>query len=78
MKARGIIIKYFYEFRSLMVQYSPHAEIGNMILTFYHLNSILNPVIYAIRLPEFRRTLKGLFYKKTSTGCTPPIELRAT
>ena len=35
-------------------------------LTFYHLNSILNPVIYAIRLPEFRRALKELFCKNTS------------
>ena len=63
----------------LWIQYSPHAEISNMVLAFYHLDSVLNPVVYAIRLPEFRRTLiKGLFYKKTSTGCTPPIELRAT
>ena len=34
--------------------------------TFYFLNSILNPVIYAIRLPEFRRALKELFCKNTS------------
>ena len=48
----------------LWIQYSPHAEIGNMVLAFYHLNTILNPVNYAIRLPEFRRTLiKGLSTK---------------
>ena len=34
--------------------------------TFYHLNSIFNPVIYAIRLPEFRRPLKEVFCKNTS------------
>ena len=34
--------------------------------TFYHLNSILNPVIYAIRLTEFRRSSKELFCKNNS------------
>ena len=35
-------------------------------LTFYHLNSILNPVIYAVRLTEFRRASKELFCKNNS------------
>ena len=35
-------------------------------LTLYHLNSILNPVIYAIRLTEFRRASKELFCKNNS------------
>ena len=30
----------------------------NMVLAFYHLNWILNSVIYAIRLPEFMRILR--------------------
>ena len=29
-----------------------------MVLAFYHLNWILNSVIYAIRLPEFMRILR--------------------
>ena len=47
--------------------------------TFYHLNSILNPVIYAIRLTEFRRALKELFCKNTSYPVRrdQPIELQA-
>ena len=47
--------------------------------TFYHLNSILNPVIYAIRLPEFRRAMKELFCKNTSYPVrrVQPIELQA-
>ena len=47
--------------------------------TFYHLNSILNPVIYAIRLPEFRRASKELFCKNTSYPVRrdQPIELQA-
>ena len=46
---------------------------------FYYLNSILNPVIYAIRLTEFRRALKELFCKNTSYPGRQdqPIELQA-
>ena len=40
-----------------------HVKIA---ITFYHLNSILNPVIYAIRLTEFRRASKELFCKNNS------------
>ena len=47
--------------------------------TFYLLNSILNPVIYVIRLPEFRRALKKLFCKNTlyPVRRDQPIELQA-
>ena len=47
--------------------------------TFYHLNSILNPVIYAIRLTEFRRASKELFCQNISyTGRQDqPIGLQA-
>ena len=48
--------------RYLWLKFTP-MKIGS---TLYHLNSILNPVIYAIRLPEFRRALKELFCKNTS------------
>ena len=45
----------------------------------YYLNSILNPVIYAIRLSEFSRALKELFCKNTSYPVRQdqPIELQA-
>ena len=47
---------------------------------FYYLNSILNPVIYAIRLSECRRALKELFCKNNSYPVRrrdQPIELQA-
>ena len=43
--------------RYLWIKFTP-MKIAS---TFYHLNSILNPVIYAIRLTEFRRASKELF-----------------
>ena len=48
--------------RYLWLQFTP-MKIAS---TFYHLNSILNPVIYAIRLTEFRRSSKELFCKNNS------------
>ena len=45
--------------RYLWIKFTP-MKIAS---TFYHLNSILNPVIYAIRLTEFRRASKELFCK---------------
>ena len=61
--------------RYLWIEFTP----VKIALTFYHLNSILNPVIYAIRLPEFRRALKELFCKNTSYPVRrdQPIELQA-
>ena len=61
--------------RDLWFEFTPL----NIALTFYYLNSILNPVIYAIRLPEFRRALKELFRKNTSYPVRrdQPIELQA-
>ena len=61
--------------RDLWIGFTPL----NIALTFYYLNSILNPVIYAIRLPEFRRALKELFCKNTSYPVRrdQPIELQA-
>ena len=50
-----------------------------IVQAIYNLNSILNPVIYAIRLSEFRRALKELFCKNTSYPVRrdQPIELQA-
>ena len=48
--------------RYLWIKFTP----VKIALTFYHLNSILNPVIYAIRLTEFRRASKELFCKNNS------------
>ena len=61
--------------RYLCLQFTPMK----IATTFYHLNSILNPVIYTIRLPGCRRALKELFCRKTSYPVRQdqPIELQA-
>ena len=49
--------------RYLWIKFTPTRKIAS---TFYFLNSLLNPVIYAIRLTEFRRASKELFCKSNS------------
>ena len=49
--------------RYLWIKFTPTRKIA---ATFYFLNSLLNPVIYAIRLTEFRRASKELFCKSNS------------
>ena len=60
---------------TLWIEFTPYR----IVLTFYYLNSILNPVIYATRLPEFRRALKELFCTNTlyQVRRDQPIELQA-
>ena len=49
--------------RYLWIKFTHARKIAS---TFYFLNSLLNPVIYAIRLTEFRRASKELFCKSNS------------
>ena len=49
--------------RYLGIKFAPTRKIA---ATFYFLNSLLNPVIYAIRLTKFRRASKELFCKSNS------------
>ena len=61
--------------RDKWIEFTPYK----ITLAFYYLNSILNPVICAIRLPKFRRALRELFCKNTwyPVREDQPIELQA-
>ena len=61
--------------RDKWIEFTPYR----IALAFYYLNSILNPVIYAIRLPKFRRALRELFCKNIwyPVREDQPIELQA-
>ena len=60
--------------RHSWIKFTPYR----IALALYYLNSILNPVIYAIRLTEFKRALKELFCKNTlyPVRWDQPIELQ--
>ena len=49
--------------RYLRIKFTPTRKIAS---TFYFLNSLLNPLIYTVRLTKFRRASKEIFCKNNS------------
>ena len=55
-----------------------HFQIYKTLILLYYANSIINPLIYAIRMQEFRKAVKELSCKRTAaTRVVQPIELHA-
>ena len=42
----------------------------------YHTNSLVNPIIYTIRMPEFRRALRTLFKRRQGQTAAIPLQAR--
>ena len=61
----------------LFSQTSSIADIqtSETLLLLYFANSIVNPLIYAIRMKEFRKAVKELCCKRTAEANVQPIEL---
>ena len=54
-------------------------HIMEAVFTLFYANSIVNPLVYAIRMQAFRKAVKELICKKTTqTRRVQPIELHAT
>ena len=58
---------------------SPAAfiQIDDTLFLLYYANSIVNPLIYAIRMQEFRKAAKELCKRSAATRGAQPIELHA-
>ena len=55
-----------------------HVQIYETLMLLYYANSIINPLIYAIRMQEFRQAVKELSCKRTAaTRVVQPTELHA-
>ena len=55
-----------------------HEQILETLMLLYYANSIINPLIYAIRMQEFRKAVKELSCKRTTaTRVVQPTELHA-
>ena len=55
-----------------------HVQINETLMLFYYANSIVNPLIYAIRMQEFRKAVKKICKGNAATRGVQPIELHAT
>ena len=62
----------------LFSQTAANIQMTKTLLLLYFANSIVNPLIYAIRMQEFRKAVKELCCKRTAaTRDVQPIELHA-
>ena len=62
-------------FLSLTVIHSLSSLKLSFIL-LYHTNSLVNPIIYTIRMPEFRRALLILFKRRQRRNAAIPLQAR--
>ena len=61
----------------IQMSLSAVAHIHGTLLLLYYANSIVNPLIYAIRMQEFRKAVKQLCKRSVATRGVQPTELHA-
>ena len=54
--------------------WSTYLQIDATILTLYLANSLINPILYAVRMPEFRAGISKLLFCRTSQDQRNPVE----
>ena len=59
----------------MSLTFAAFIRIHSTLSLLYYANSIVNPLIYAIRMQEFRKAVKELW--KSTPGVSKPIELHA-
>ena len=52
------------ESSQLILRVSVHLHLQNAIVVLLYANSLVNPILYAIRMPEYRSALLALFRKR--------------
>ena len=64
--------------RSVLVRFSflTHLRLRLSFSLLYHTNSLVNPIIYTIRMPEFRRALLILFKRRQRRNAAIPLQAR--
>ena len=56
-------------YASLPTNFRFHFELA--MITFFLFNSLINPIIYAIRMPEFRAGMLQIIFRRTPHGLQP-------
>ena len=54
--------------------WSTYLQIGGTILTLFLANSLINPILYAVRMPEFRVGISKLIYRRMPQDHRNPVE----
>ena len=55
---------FFLHFMSVP-NWSTYRQIAGIVLTLFLANSLINPILYAVRMPEFRVGISKLIYRRT-------------
>ena len=58
------------------VSFLTHLRLRLSFSLLYHTNSLVNPIIYTIRMPEFRRALLILFKRRQRQNAAIPLQAR--
>ena len=71
-------VVYTFVLRSGLVRFSflTHLRLRFFFTLVYHTNSLVNPIIYTIRMPEFRRALLILFKRLQRQNAAIPLQAR--
>ena len=71
-------VVYTFVLRSGLVRFSflTHLRLRLSFSLLYHTNSLVNPIIYTIRMPEFRRALLILFKRRQRQNAAIPLQAR--
>ena len=54
--------------------WSTYLQIGGTTRTLFLANSLINPILYAVRMPEFRAGISKLLFCRTSQDHRNPVE----
>ena len=71
-------VVYTFVVRSFLVRFSSltHLRLALSFYLLYHTNSLVNPINYTIRIPEFRRALLILFKRRQRQNAAIPLQAR--
>ena len=71
-------VVYTFVLRSGLVRFFSlaHFRLRLSFSLLYHTNSLVNPIIYTIRMPEFRRALLILFKRRQRQNAAIPLQAR--
>ena len=71
-------VVYTFVVLSFLVRFSflTHLRLKLSFFLLYHTNSLVNPIIYTIRMPEFRRALLVLFKRRQRQNVAIPLHAR--
>ena len=71
-----VVYTFVLPFGLVRVSFLAHLRLRFSFSLLYLTNSLVNPIIYTIRMPEFRRALLILFKRRQRRNAAIPLQAR--